>query len=89
MKRFYIVFIILNTIDGGLIYAFFPETKGKLARASTRLVLLMCWRCSIGLTLEEMAEVFGDPVEAVNLGTPTNEKTLGPETHSIRYAEKV
>jgi hypothetical protein len=37
--RFYIVFIVLNTIDGGLIYAFFPETKGKPACLFTKLPL--------------------------------------------------
>jgi hypothetical protein len=42
----------------------------------------------LGLTLEEMAQVFGDPVNAIDLGTPTNEKDLGPETRSIQYAEK-
>ncbi|KAI0034200.1 general substrate transporter [Vararia minispora EC-137] len=26
--KFYILFIVLNTVDGGIVYAFFPETKG-------------------------------------------------------------
>ena len=63
--RYYLVFICLNFVDFILIGLFFPETKGTVAAilpSSTTNDNFSLPRT--GKTLEEMAEIFGDEIDA-------------------------
>lgn len=59
--KYYLVFICLNAVDLVIITIFFPETKGSveaIARAQDS-----DHSSSIGKSLEEMAEIFGDEID--------------------------
>ena len=64
--RYYLVFICLNAVDFIVIAFFFPETKG-----ASRPILVGVGTLTLidppqpaGKTLEQMAEIFGDDVDA-------------------------
>ena len=58
--KFYIIFIVLNTIDGGLMYGTVVRTVLFLTRAYVGIAFFPETK---GLTLEEMSSVFGDHTE--------------------------
>jgi hypothetical protein len=62
-SRYDILFIALNAIDFLIILLFFPETKGN----QTRLHCVAVLNLNLGKTLEDMADVFGDKIDAVTV----------------------
>ena len=68
--KYYLVFICLNAVDFIVIAFFFPETKGA-SRPVHRAISVDVGTLTLidppqpaGKTLEQMAEIFGDDVDA-------------------------
>lgn len=83
--KYYIIFIILNAIDFVIIAFFFPETKGLHNNSRTQCIITQNYMHA-GLTLEEMAKLFGDEVDTQEVLAKKNpEKEELNDKHTLEH----